>query len=66
MADLNTEDQQGRYEQTVIQNIRTTGKELDDEELRLATGAMADPGGGVSYMGGSPGCWGDYDPNVPR
>jgi hypothetical protein len=51
---------------TVIQNIRTTGTELDDEELRLATGAMADPGGGVSYMGGSPGCWGDYDPNLPH
>lgn len=51
---------------TVIQNIRTSGKELDDEALRLATGGMSQPDGGVSYLGGPAGCWGDYDPNLPR
>jgi hypothetical protein len=51
---------------TVIQNIRACGEELDDEQLRLVTGGMSQPDGGVSYMGGPAGCWGDYDPNLPR
>jgi hypothetical protein len=51
---------------TVIQNIRASGEELGDEQLRLVTGGMSQPDGGVSYLGGPAGCWGDHDPNLPR